>query len=297
MRVSVIIPAREEPFLRQTLDSLVAQARGEIEILVGLDGWVPDGPAPAVPHTRFLHWKTPVGLRPVLNALAAAATGDYLLKIDAHCAVSEGYDVALAAACGEADLVVPTKFSLDAETWCPKKTDEPWQHFYLTFPYDNTLNHVGLHDKVCDRATHAAYADQPEADILSYQGSCWMLRKAWWNRIGPMNGAMYYTAQEPQELGLATWLAGGRCRIVKPVWYAHLWKGHAHKRGFRTDKPKWVRALHASAEHWMAQPGMPALIAQFWDLLTDVEWGPWPADWQDPKHKAASDAYRQEHGA
>lgn len=299
MTTSVLIPAREEPYLARTVRDVLAHARGPIEVRIGGDGWLPpagtDTAGLTDPRVHVRHWTQPVGLRNVLNALAAEATGDFLLKLDAHCAVSEGFDVTLAEACGERDVVVPSKYSLDPELWTRFKA--PWQYFYLTFPYDNGINHVGLHDKNCPEAYHEAHRAEPEPDILSYQGSCWGLRKTWWAEVGPMNHAMYYTAQEPQEIGLATWLQGGRVRCIKRVWYAHLWKGHSNKRGFPTIKPRWVRALAASANYWMAQPGLAALVGKFWDVLKGCEYGPWPVDWQDPRWKRASDAYRAEHGA
>jgi hypothetical protein len=81
--------------------------------------------------------------------------------------------------------------------------------------------------------------------------------------------------------------------INKTVWYSHLHKGRSHRRGFAIIKPRWVRALRASAEHWLAQPGFPALVERFWPLLAHAEWGPWPEDWQNPTYQAAIDAREQ----
>jgi glycosyltransferase involved in cell wall biosynthesis len=288
-KVSILIPSREEPFLQRTIDDLLLQRDGDVEIIALLDGWWPNPPLKDDPHVKQIHWTVPQGLRSCLNAGARVATGDYLLKIDAHCAVSEGYDVELAKVCGDDSIVVPAKYSLNADTWTRYR--EPWQYFYLTFPWDPTLNHPGLHDKACGPDVNAARAHiQPIDDILSYQGSAWFLTKQHFERIGPMDPARYYVAQEPQELGLATWLNGGRVVIHKGVWYAHLWKGRDHKRGFRLIKPRWVRALRASAEHWMAQSGFPALVEKFWDVLHEAPVGPWPDDWQDPKYRVAIDA-------
>jgi glycosyltransferase involved in cell wall biosynthesis len=284
-KLSIVLPAREEPLLQQTIRDLLAHAHGDVEIIPVLDGWTPEPPLIDDPRVKWMGWGDPHGLRPAINAGMAAATGDWLMKIDAHCAISDGYDVALQAVCDQDWIVVPEKYSLHAETWTRYR--EPWQYFYLTFPWDPTLNTPGLHDKACGKDVNRAHADTRVDDILSYQGSCWFLSKAHWNRIGPMDGAHYYTAQEPQELGLATWLAGGRVKVCKDVWYAHLWKGRGHRRGFAKYKSLWNNALLWSAEHWMAQPGFPALVEQFWPVLKDCEYGPWPEDWDNPARKAA----------
>jgi glycosyltransferase involved in cell wall biosynthesis len=292
--VSVIMPAREEPWLNPTIRDVLAKAVGDVEVIVACDGWVPPGEPFNDSRVRYLHFRKPVGLRPAINDAMASARGEFVFKLDAHCSVSEGWDEVLVRVCGDYEIIVPAKYSLDVELWT--HYNEPWHYYYLTFPWDNRLNHVGLHDKNCPSAVNKRHKDVLVDDILSYQGSAWFMRKRHWDRIGPMNWEMYYTAQEPQELGLATWLLGGRVRIHKGVWYAHMWKGRGRKRGFPTIKPRWVRALRASAEYWIVQPGMPALVERFWEVLKDCEYGPWPIDWQDPKYRAASDAFRREHG-
>ena len=40
--VTVIIPARKEPYIRETLKDLYAGAAGEIEVILVLDGSEPD---------------------------------------------------------------------------------------------------------------------------------------------------------------------------------------------------------------------------------------------------------------
>jgi len=41
-KVSVIIAARKEPYIRETLDSVMSNAEGDIEVILVLDGDVPD---------------------------------------------------------------------------------------------------------------------------------------------------------------------------------------------------------------------------------------------------------------
>ena len=41
-KVSVIITARQEPYIRETLDDIMTRAVGDIEIILVLDGDVPD---------------------------------------------------------------------------------------------------------------------------------------------------------------------------------------------------------------------------------------------------------------
>src|SRR6188474_984173 len=121
-RVTVIIPARNERYLRQTVVDLLAKAAGDLEILVMLEGppW-PDPPLPDDPRVRVLFHVEPIGMRPSIMEGAAAATGEYLLKIDAHCIVAEAFDAALKADCDVDWLVVPTRHSIHPDTWTVKR--------------------------------------------------------------------------------------------------------------------------------------------------------------------------------
>ena len=100
--VSIIIAARNEQYLEQTIRNVLSNARGEIEILVMLDGWIPE---PQI-HTGdgrviFHHFQESIGQRQCINAGAKLAKGKYVMKLDAHCAVDEGFDIKLAQDCEE----------------------------------------------------------------------------------------------------------------------------------------------------------------------------------------------------
>jgi hypothetical protein len=294
-KVSVVLPAREEPFLQRTVDDLFAKAAGDIEVIAVLDGWssVPP-PLKTHPKLRIIQWATVRGLRPAINAGMAMATGEYVMKLDAHCAVSPGFDEVLQRACDDNCIVVPTKYSLQTETWGPR--GDPWQHFYLTYPWSLEINHVGLQDKVCSRAVHARYAHEtPLAEIVTFQGSAWLMRKTHWDkRIGPMDAEHYYYAQEPTEIGCRTWLGSGRVLVHKEAWYAHLWKGSGNRRGFPRMKLPWARAHAWSADYWFHDRwrervhDFKFIVEKFWDVLKEQgEIGGWPDDWQDPKYELA----------
>jgi hypothetical protein len=278
-RTTVILPSRMEPYLKPTVEDVLKHATGDLEVIACLDGWWPNPPLMDDPRVRVLHWGEAKGLRPSINAAVAMSTGEFLFKLDAHCAVCPGFDTILQAACGETDIVVPAKYSLNVETW--ERFREPWEYFFLMWPWqiqdDGTIKFVGLQDKNYDADFNAPRASQRIDDILSYQGSAWMIRRSYFDRLLPegMDHAHYYYAQEPQEVGLKAWLTGGRARIVKDAWYAHLHKGKGeHKRQFKRLRDPWNEATIWSAKYWMAQPGFPALIERFGPLPG------WPENWQ-----------------
>ena len=294
-KVSAMIPARNEPFATRTVVDLLEKATGDVEVIIALDDFWPDPPLPDDKRLKVLHRGSVHGLRPNINAMVEMATGEYLMKIDAHCTVCPGYDELLQKDCDKDWVVVPAKHSLEPTTWTMFKP--AWQYFYLTFPYHRELEFIGLHDKNFGPSWNHARADKPIDDIISFQGSCWFLPKAYFKQLLPegMDHEHYYYAQEPQELGLKAWLSGGRVVVNKAVTYGHLHKGRAHGRGFPRYKRPWIDAIRWSANYWMTNqwPGrvhdMDWLVTKFWDELHHAPAWAWPDDWQDPTHKAFCD--------
>src|SRR3972149_7499643 len=99
--LSVLIPSRNEQFLAPTVRDVLVQSRGSIEVLVALDGYWPDPPLVDDPRLNVLHWAQPRGMRPCINAMVAVSKGEHLMKLDAHCALPEGFDTVLSAECDE----------------------------------------------------------------------------------------------------------------------------------------------------------------------------------------------------
>ena len=98
-KVSVIIPARKEPYIRETLNDVMSNAEGDIEVILVIDGSMPDYELPDDKRIRVYHNSKVQGLRACLNAAVSVARGKYLLKVDAHCTIGEGWDKILKAEC------------------------------------------------------------------------------------------------------------------------------------------------------------------------------------------------------
>src|SRR5687768_15915071 len=109
--LSVLIPSRNERFLIPTVDDIFSKAAGEIEIIVTLDGYWPEGWADVVGRydgkLKTIHRGEARGMRDGINSAAAIAKGKYLMKSDAHCMFAEGFDEILKADCDEDWVVVP----------------------------------------------------------------------------------------------------------------------------------------------------------------------------------------------
>lgn len=117
MDLSILMPARNEMFLSRTIENVLANMRGDTEIIAVCDGaW----PAPAVadhPRVQLVYRPSPIGQRAGTNLAAKLSTAKYVMKLDAHCAVDEGFDVTLMADCDRDWTVIPAMYNLHAFNW------------------------------------------------------------------------------------------------------------------------------------------------------------------------------------
>lgn len=286
-RVTIVIPSRNEQFLPHTIKDLLKNARGDIEIIAVLDGyWPPSEQIVNDPRVKYLHRGEPRGMRNGITSAVEIATGKYILKIDAHCMVSEGFDEVLKAHCENNWVVIPRRKRLDAENWCIQDVGKPdIDYEYLSFP-DNPSDFGGpgfngriWTERILERL------DKPEYDIddnMSFQGSCWFMTKEHFKNMELMDEVNYGPFwSEAQEIGFKTFLSGGSVKVNKKAWYAHLHKGKKYGRGYRLTNrtveqgamfsSKWV---HNNA--WAKQT-LPfhTMIEKFWPVPG------WPENWKE----------------
>lgn len=283
-RVSILIPSRNERFLQPTVRDVLSNARGDIEILVCLDGYWPDPALPDDPRVRILHRGRAQGMRPGLNALARMATGEYLMKLDAHCMVAEGFDLDVQREIDRDWIVVPRRHALDPEAWVIDRSNSkyPIDYHYLSFPWEAGVapEKVGLHGTPWTARREARKHIEFD-DEMSSQGSCWVMHRDHWARLGEMEIQHYGNfIHEFQELGMKTWLGGGAVKVTKRTWYAHLYKGARYGRGYSMGSNGHKEAMKWCVDHWMfdrwAQRtrDLRWLVEKFWPVPG------WPDDWE-----------------
>lgn len=297
--VSIIIPARNEPFLVPTVQDVLSKATGPVEVIVVLEGYWPHSlsesmfgeskyitPAehqslPDDKRVVTLHHGAARGMRPSINEAVAIAQGDYLLKLDGHCMVERGFDEVLKSECEPDWLVIPRRLSLDPIKWGIKDNGKgPVDYHYLSWPFEAGRPGAGLHGTVWkERARERQHLLLDEE--MSSQGSCWFCDRRHWSTMGPMDAGRYGNfVQEMQEIGLKTWLSGGKMMVNKKTSYAHLHKGKEFGRGYFISKQEMSAGSRAAVEYWMKDQwperkhDLKHLIDRFWPVPG------WPVDWQ-----------------
>lgn len=229
--VSCIIPSRSDQWLQKTVTNLLEAAEGSVEVIVVYDGRWPEKPLMDDPRLVQVHHGVihdNLGMRESINAGVAVAKGDYLLVIDEQCAVDQGYDIKLKANCEEDWVVIPRRKRLEPESWTIVHDGRPdIDYMAVEYPYLKPFDKTqGLHGKEWKRDRSELIDDTP-----TMQGSCYFTSRKHWDKIiGELDSTDYGPfTMEAQEVGLKTWLSGGRVVVNKKTWYAHWHKGRAGK--------------------------------------------------------------------
>lgn len=292
--VTIIIPSRNEIFLNKTIQSLLANARGDIEIIAILEGYWP------LPH-KTEHWETPAiindkrlvylhrgiagGMRDAINSAVAIAKGDYLMKIDAHCMVDEGFDLKLKADMQKDWVVIPRRKRLDAEKWGIKDVGKPDVDYeFLSFPYWKP-EEVGIHGTIWTQRIRERLND-PKYDLdenMAFQGSCWFMHKSFFTDVmeGMQEEGYGTFIGEPQEIGMKAWLSGGKLMTNKKTWYAHLHKGKTYGRGYSMRKTELKAGNAYSCDYWINDRWPKAIHNFAWLVERFTPVPTYPDDWKE----------------
>lgn len=240
--VSIIIPARNEPYLTKTIRDLLEKATGNIEIIAVCDGYWPDE---IVDDKRVIYLRhgEAKGMRAAINHGVAISHGEYILKADAHTMWDIGYDKILKASCEDNWVVVPRRYALDPENWQrEERTDNkyPVDYMYLSSDLKGEIwteknNDPKLQEKRID-------------DLMSAQGSAWFMKRSYYDELELLDEETYGKFyREFQEIGLKAWLSGGAVKVNKNVSYSHYHKTKG--RGYSMDKGEEEKAEKAM-EAW-----------------------------------------------
>lgn len=291
-KVTVCIPARNEIYLNNTIEEVFTKAAGEVECIVGMDGTWEYPLPPDRDGLTVIHYGKRRGHRALMNAAACIGTGDYWMKLDAHCMLGEGYDEFLKAECDVDWMVTPRRYSLDFEKW-QRAIKRPVDYEYIRYPYTADGIFIGTtavyYWMVRQRQRKTIAVDEN----MICQGSCmFMPMKYFRDLIYPMDEVNYgpYIGEQ-FEIGMKVWLSGGRCMVNKNTWYAHLWKGDAYKLRYLQERGEHLpkRDEHDSRAAGIDYQTRYWLGNQWPDRIHDFDWlldRFWPVPgWPDERDK------------
>lgn len=245
--LSVIIPARNEMFLKKTIESALDAFEGDSEVIAICDGYWPDPPILDNKRVVIVHFTEPVGQRAATNYGAMMSRAKFIMKADGHCNFEKGFDVKLMSECDYDWTVVPRLYNLHAFDWVcmkcgwaqyqgpkPEKCevegcDGKIEMVIRWEPRWNRKSDFSRFDETMHFQYWRAYGKRPEAqgdisDLMCHVGACWMMhRQRYWDLDGSdeTHGSW---GQMGVEISCKTWLSGGRQVVNKKTWYSHMFR-------------------------------------------------------------------------
>jgi glycosyltransferase involved in cell wall biosynthesis len=244
--LSVIIPGRNEMFMVQTIENVLANARADTEVIAVCDGYWPVPSIKDNPRVNVIHFTEAVGQRAATNAGVRLSQAKYVMKLDAHCAVDEGFDVKLIADCRPDWTMVPSQYNLHAFDWvCPscgnrtyqgakpkecakcKSTEVQMDVIWKPRPKPLTVSwrfDKNLHFQYWRQHARRSESQSDVIETMSFIGACMFLeRKRYW-QLGGLDEEHGSWGQFGTEIACKSWLSGGSLMTSKRTWYAHMFR-------------------------------------------------------------------------
>jgi len=255
MNLSILIPSRNELFLKNTIEDILKNIEDDTEIIAVLDGQWSDPPITQHERVTIVYVAKAIGQRAATNLACRLAKGKYVMKVDAHCSFDKGFDRKMLEAFKKTDddiTMVPIMRNLWAFDW--KCYHCGWKKYQGPTPTE--CEQCGKTDKIrrkmlwigkkrpqsasyCfDNSPHFQYfneytkTDKYKKDLektgmtetMSLQGSCFMMTKNKYIELNICDEALGSWGNQGIEVACKTWLTGGRVLVNHNTWYSHLFR-------------------------------------------------------------------------
>jgi glycosyltransferase involved in cell wall biosynthesis len=245
--LSILIPSRQEMFLKRTIEDILENSEGNTEIITVLDGVWAEPQIVDHPKVILVHYSESIGQRAATNVAARISQAKFLMKVDAHCAFDKGFDVKMMAEMHDDWTMAPTMRNLHAFDWvCKKCGDRRYQGITPTScpKCDNTTDferdvvwiaktNPQSNSYCFDSEPHfqyfGEYNKRPEGkgditESMSLQGSCFMMTRDKYFELGMNDENFGSWGSQGIEASFLTWASGGRVVINHKTFYAHLFR-------------------------------------------------------------------------
>lgn len=300
MDLTIIIPARNEEMLARTVEDILQHIEADTEIIVILDGYLPNPPLKSDPKIRIIYNPISKGQRAAANQAAKISKGKYIMKVDAHCAFDQGFDRKMLEAfkeTGDNVTMIPIMRNLHAFDWvCPdghrryqgkpgncRECGKPTTKDLVWIAKTNPSSKAYRFDKTMHFQYWGELAKRQTGDItetMSLQGSCFMLTKEKYFELDICSETDFHSwGQQGVEVACKTWLSGGRCLCNQRTWYAHMFRVGDFD-GFPYSNPQSkVNENREVSRKLFQHDGWPKATRKFQWLLDKFN----PPDWSITK--------------
>jgi len=209
MKVSAIITTINDPHLVRTINSLWGNRVNDIEFIIVNDG----GELLDIPHCptlfktidlgkiKVIHNSKQLGRRVSINNAAAMAVGEYLFILDAHCSMTQGWDVKLVQSCGDKNISYSVIRDMHPDTWEYRPGD------YL---------HVRLNKEYTEKWWKRRTLEecQTEEESIAFTGCAWMINKDRYWQLGGYDESLGEYGWDGPEWACKIWMGKDPGRVI-----------------------------------------------------------------------------------
>ncbi len=300
--LSILIPARHEESLQRTIDDVFQHIEGDTEVLVALDNWE-NPPEIKVPRGTII--TTAHGQRGATNRLAELSRAKFVMKLDAHCSMSQGFDVKMMEDMEEDVTMIPAVGNLHVYDWSCPQGHRRFQGKYeeceqcgsteLTkIPVWKIISKPIRGSHEFDTALHFQYAtDEAEGlltESMSIQGSCFMVSREKYHELNICDESLPSWGSQGTEVACKTWLSGGRVLSTKKAYYGHQFR---ETEGFPYPNPAdEIFRARDTVQDLFYNNKWPLQIHSLYWLLEKFNF---PQDWKNEEMKEILDRVEQAH--
>jgi len=282
--LSILIPSRNEMFLKNTIEDILVKKEADTEVIAVLDGEWADPEIEDHTDVTLVYVPEAIGQRAATNLACTLSRAKYVMKLDAHCMFDRGFDRKLIKDMQPDWTVVPLMYNLHSFDWVCKnghnryqspsgpceECGEPTERKMIWKPRRNRCTWSWYFDTdLRFQYGGSGYKPPKEKNIvetMSLLGACWMLeRDRYWelNMCDEKHGSW---GQQGTEVGAKSWLSGGKLMCNRKTWFSHMFRTQGGDFGFpyKQSGRQVQNARNYSKELW---------IGNKWDkAVHDLEW-------------------------
>jgi len=250
--LSVIIPARNEMFLAQTIKNILENIEADTEIIAVLDGEWADPPIEDNDRVNIIYVPEAIGQRAATNLACKLSRAKYIMKVDAHCSFDKGFDRKMIARMQDNWTMVPIMRNLWAFDWkcykcgwkkyqgptptiCPDCGETKKIHRKMiwvgkerpqskSYCFDATPHFQYFNEYTKTEKFKQDLAATNLTETMSLQGSCFMCTRDKYWELNLCDEEFGSWGNQGIEVACKTWLSGGKVMVNHDTWYAHMFR-------------------------------------------------------------------------
>lgn len=301
--LSLLIPSRNEMFLKNTIEDALDNIEADTEIIVTLDGVWAEPPLQQNERVNIIYVPEAIGQRAATNLACKLSKAKYVAKLDAHCAFDKGFDRKMLEGfkkVGDDVTMTPVMNNLHAFDWVCGDCD--WFKYQGPTPLTcEKCGGVNITRKMVWQSRHGVHStsycfdSEPHfqynepykhrepyltdkktgfTETMSLQGSCFMCTREKYWELGLCDENLGSWGNQGIEVAVKTWLSGGRVLVNHNTWYAHMFRTQGgdfsfpyEMSGRQVQKTKeTVKNLFFENKWPLAKHKLSWLVEKFWPV-------------------------------